>query len=177
MKIAKVLFNPRYSVSDTGIVFGVHGRPLKTSRSRCSAHKLVDLVRPGEKYNKGKNRKYVRVHAVHRLVAEAFLGQRPFNKAEIRHLNDVCTDNRVENLAWGTRSENIKDRKRNGILYDQSGAGNGNSRLSEGDVIDIRIVRKLGAKQIDIANCYGITQTQVSTICLGKQWRNVPQGL
>ena len=128
-------------------------------------------------WENGNNPKYIRIHAVHKLVVEAFIGSRPFEKAEIRHKNDICTDNRLENLAWGSRSENIRDRKTNGILYDQSGTGNGNSRLTEEDVIDIRLVRKLGAKQIDIAKCYGITQVQVSTICLGKQWKNVPQGL
>lgn len=56
-------------------------------------------------------------HLVRRLVVEAFLGPKPFDKAEIRHINDVKTDNRIENLRWGTRSENIQDREKNGIGY------------------------------------------------------------
>lgn len=49
----------------------------------------------------------------HQLVAEAFLGPRP-GKQIIRHLNDDPSDNRVENLAYGTRRDNWLDAKRNG---------------------------------------------------------------
>ena len=52
---------------------------------------------------------------VHRVVLEAFVGPCPPGE-ECRHLNDVKTDNRwPENLKWGTRSENMYDRTRNGL--------------------------------------------------------------
>jgi hypothetical protein len=54
------------------------------------------------------------LHYVHTLMLEAFVGPRPFAGANGRHLNDVKTDNRMENLAWGTPSENNYDRVRNG---------------------------------------------------------------
>ena len=57
-----------------------------------------------------------RTHAVHRLVAETFLGPAP-KGAEVLHANDVGTDNRVENLRWGTRSENLRDAVSNGGHY------------------------------------------------------------
>lgn len=50
---------------------------------------------------------------VHRLVAQAFIPN-PGDSPVVRHLNDVPTDNRLENLAWGTQSDNIKDAVRNG---------------------------------------------------------------
>ena len=50
---------------------------------------------------KGKNYK------VHRLVCEAFNGPPPFDKAIVMHLNDDATNNRPENLAWGTHKENL----------------------------------------------------------------------
>ena len=52
----------------------------------------------------------------HQLVAWAFLGPRP-EGTEVRHLNDVGTDNRLENLCYGTRQENIQDMLRNGNNY------------------------------------------------------------
>lgn len=53
---------------------------------------------------------------VHHLVLEAFVGPRPAGQ-EGRHLNDNPIDNRLENLAWGTRSQNLHDRVRNGIHH------------------------------------------------------------
>ncbi len=46
---------------------------------------------------------------VHRLVLLAFKGPRPDGQY-CRHLNGVPTDNRLANLAWGTKSENTFDK-------------------------------------------------------------------
>lgn len=57
----------------------------------------------------GKHKNYT----VHRLMAKAFLG--PVRDDQVvRHLNDVRTDNRIENLAVGDHSENRFDSVRNG---------------------------------------------------------------
>ena len=46
---------------------------------------------------------------VHVLVLEAFVGPKPDVGQECRHLNGDSTDNRADNLMWGTRSENVLD--------------------------------------------------------------------
>ena len=46
----------------------------------------------------------------------AFRGETP-EGLEIRHLNDDKDDNRLENLAFGTSSDNMHDRVRNGIHH------------------------------------------------------------
>lgn len=51
---------------------------------------------------------------IHRLVLLVFIGPCP-KKMEARHLNDIKTDNRLKNLKWGTRKQNIADAFRNGI--------------------------------------------------------------
>src|SRR5258708_5323391 len=49
---------------------------------------------------------------VHYIVLRAFRGERPEGMV-CRHLNDVKTDNRLENLAYGTRAQNYRDCIRN----------------------------------------------------------------
>jgi hypothetical protein len=44
---------------------------------------------------------------VHRLVCEAFHGPPPFPKAVVIHLDEDATNNKPENLRWGTQKENL----------------------------------------------------------------------
>ena len=50
---------------------------------------------------------------VHDLVLRAFVGAPP-KSHECLHANGVPSDNRLCNLRWGTRSENIRDSVRHG---------------------------------------------------------------
>ena len=52
---------------------------------------------------------------VHRLVAEAFIPN-PNNLPLVRHMDDDPLNNRVENLAWGTQTDNMQDCVRHGRL-------------------------------------------------------------
>ncbi len=55
-----------------------------------------------------ENEKKVVERSVHRLVMLAFVGLPPKGK-EVRHINGIPTDNRLKNLVYGTRTENILD--------------------------------------------------------------------
>ncbi|RPD51975.1 HNH endonuclease [Paracnuella aquatica] len=68
-------------------------------------------------YNTVRLFKEGRTHTkfVHRLVAEAYLPN-PEKKCCVNHLNGAKTDNRVENLEWVNRSENIQHAYNTGLL-------------------------------------------------------------
>lgn len=44
---------------------------------------------------------------IHRLVCEAFHGKAPATKSVVIHLDEDATNNRPENLRWGTQKENL----------------------------------------------------------------------
>ncbi len=93
-----------YQVSDHGRVRSLRtGKILKAGMNR--RHRHVALCSGG-----GKS------FRVHRLVMEAFVGPLP-EGMEVRHLDDDPDNNRLSNLVYGTRSENMLDRVRNGTHH------------------------------------------------------------
>ena len=96
-------YDGRYEVSNQGHVRSfkryAQGRILRPGRMP-SGHLSVALGRGNSQ-------------CVHKLVLLTFTGPAPDNY-ECRHLNGNPADNRLANLCWGTRSENILDSVRHG---------------------------------------------------------------
>ncbi len=91
---------------------------------------------------------------VHQLVIESFVGVPP-NGMEILHINGDPADNRIENLRYGTRTENILD------VYRQGGRWR---KLSIDEVIAIRFSLFCGIKGSDLAREYEVHPTTISSI-------------
>ena len=92
----------RYEISDTGLVRCKETGELVTPRSN---HGYAYLYLRRDEGN-GKTR--ARRALVHRLVADAFM-VKPEGKTEIDHINCIRDDNRVENLRWCTKKENMNN--------------------------------------------------------------------
>lgn len=90
---------PNYMVSNMGRVKNLRGKGkiLKIKKEK-NGYIRINL------YKKGVNKHF----SVHRLVAQAFIPN-PENKPQIDHINTNRTDNRVENLRWVTRIENMNN--------------------------------------------------------------------
>jgi len=94
------------------------GRVRSLDRTTSHGHRLtgfmrklpVQLGRRSVKLSKGHGPRKISVHV---LVAEAFHGPRPDGQ-EVRHLDGDSLNNCVDNLAWGTGSENTLDQVRHG---------------------------------------------------------------
>lgn len=88
---------PDYEISSLGRVKNKKGRILKSFNDK--GYSKIKLVNPIIRKRK--------LYQIHRLVALAFI---PCNlwKTEVNHKNKVKNDNRVNNLEWADRSENMQ---------------------------------------------------------------------
>jgi len=112
-----------------------------------------------------------RMHRVHVLVLEEFLGPRP-TRMMAGHLNAVRDDNRVENLRWLTNCENVSQRTKDGNTA--SGEGHGRAKLTEIQVQEIRSLRG-AVTQKDLAHRFGVSKTSICFIQSGRNWPHVKQ--
>lgn len=95
---------------------------------------------------------------VHQLVMLTYCGKPP-KGMEILHSNGDPTDNRLVNLRYGTRTENILD------VYRQGGRWR---KLSIPDVQEIRLGLNAGISGAELARRYKVSPTTISNIKKGK---------
>lgn len=122
--------------------------------------------------NKENKAKDVRVN---RLVAETFIPN-PEKKLTVNHKNGIKTDNRVENLEWATREENMQHAYDNQLKISSAGSGNTNSKLTDDDVRAIRKNYKRYSKEfgtVALAKKYNVTHRVINLIVNNKSYKNV----
>lgn len=88
---------PNYSATSCGQIYS-NKRKKFLKPSAAERYLTVGLRKDGKTYSK----------RIHRLVAEAFLGD--VQGKVVRHINDNPRDNRAANLAIGTAIDNGRDR-------------------------------------------------------------------
>lgn len=93
----------RVVIRSNGAPTHVRERVLRPGLHKLSGKRVVALCRDGA----------MRTEFVHRLVLSAFVGPCPAGH-EACHRDDDGLNNSLSNLYWGTRSENMHDRVRNG---------------------------------------------------------------
>jgi hypothetical protein len=102
---------------------------------------------------------------VHLLVLQAFSGPRP-DEMVARHLNGNHRDNRLANLAWGTRQQNAQDMIDHGksMRGDRSPA----AKLTPADVL---FIRSSSDQPRELSARFGIHRVTVRQIQRRLRWR------
>lgn len=130
-------------IDPRGNVYGIenrHGNPHKgeyfiKAQNTVYGYKYVTITYPDRRITK----------RVHRLVAEAFIPN-PQNLPVVMHLNNKKDDNRVENLAWGTISENTKQAFRDGLSHNAKGVDDNQSIPCDCyDTLTNKLIKKYGS--------------------------------
>jgi hypothetical protein len=157
----------KYEVSNLGRVRSLGGMVVRrhTKPFYRPGRILTGNLSGGPGYrtvNIGGGNKYV-----HRLVLEAFVGPRPQGH-EGCHRNGIRTDNRLENLRWGTPQSNQTDR----VLHGTSNRGErcGSVKLTESQVREILNSKEPGC---DLAKRYKVSQQSICCIRKGRNWSHI----
>lgn len=101
----------------------------------------------------------VKTKYIHRLVAKHFINNNNNNYKEINHINGIKEDNRVENLEWVTREENV----RHALINNLSDAV-----LTTDEVDEILSRSEVRAK--DFAKKFEVSESTIFSIRSGRTW-------
>lgn len=147
---------PRYLVSDQGeIISLVHSRPRKLKCGRRGEYIGATILnRLGE----------LEGVYLHTVVAETFHGARPAGQ-EVRHRDGIKENCAAENLCWGTRSQNMRDKERHGTA--PIGERSPQAKLDERTV---KLLRRLHRYRDQIPIALILRRFQISRM---QHWRIV----
>ena len=91
---------------------------------------------------------------------KTFVGE-PIEDMEVLHINGIPTDNRLSNLRYGTRTDNILDVYRQGKRW---------RKLSLDDVEAVRFGLCCGIKGSELASMFEVSSQQISKIKCGRSY-------
>jgi hypothetical protein len=170
-----VRYEKAYAVSTRGRVKTVERRAkIGGGRTRrvCERFLKAGLTGNYEIVNlslRGKQK----MHLVHRLVLEAFVGPCP-DGMECCHEDGNPTNNRLENLRWGTPKDNSNDDAKNGTRDRMRGEKHYAAKLTEAEVLEIRQMYATGRyKQKDLAKKFKRTYILIHNIVRRKAWTHI----
>ncbi len=109
---------------------------------------------------------------VHRLVLSVFISPCPLGSVS-RHLDGNRANNYLSNLRWGSHSDNVADKKRHGTFYYAIGEGNGQAKLKDIQIRQVRDMVAQGCPQRKIAKIFDISQGNISHIVSRRTWRHI----
>lgn len=112
---------------------------------------------------------------IHRLMALTYLPN-PENKEEVNHIDGNKLNNKLSNLEWVTKKENMIHAHKL-KLRDNTGEGNPRKILSEKEVLEIYEALYEGARNCDMADKYGVDRCTIANIKSKQNWSHILENL
>ena len=109
-----------------------------------------------------------KTEAVHRLVAYAFLGDRPDDDYQVNHIDGNKENNRAENLEWVTPKQNSRHAAEMGLM--PHGERCATSKLTDEEVVKIRVLVKSGATRSKLKKKHNVSRGTIDAIMQGRAW-------
>lgn len=138
------------------------GKILKLGKHITNGRFRVEL------YNKDNSSKK---HSIHRLVLEAFIGPCP-EGMECCHRDDNPSNNRLDNLYWGTRKDNMEDKIKNGRTK-RVHIITKNHKLKSDEVWLIKKLIHNKIEQNTIAKMFKVSPQTICDIKHGRRWSHI----
>jgi len=138
-----------------------------SSLGNVRSNKTYELLKPSfqRKYLKVglyKSKVGYSTYTIHRLVALHFIDN-PENKCQVNHINCNPKDNRLENLEWVTRKENMRHASNMGLLKGKSTVI---KSFDIDEIIKIKEMYNNGSTIEEIASCKKVPQYIIRTFVL-----------
>jgi predicted DNA-binding protein YlxM (UPF0122 family) len=131
-----------------------------------------NTVRSGYKMVRLRYQNRIEYVQVHRLVLSAFSGNCPSGK-EANHKNGNPSDNRLENLEWVTRSENLYHSYNQLNRTVTKGEKFPQSKLTENHVIKIRSLSAEGTSYQELAKLFNVSKSAIAQVVKNRSWKHV----
>lgn len=169
-------YEDRYEVSNYG---RIRSKERKVKTSEGYFQKRKSKVRKLSKDDNGYFKVTLQGNGspesffVHRLVAELFVPN-PESLPVVHHKDGDTSNNKSENLEWVSRKKNTRRAVTNGEY--KTGEEHHRSQLTKENVLDIRrMYYTTGYTQKDLADEFGVTRSNISSIVTGRTWTSVAQ--
>lgn len=164
--------NDAYEVSNLGRVKSKDRTftMLANGKYECIKFNKGKILKPRISQNRNKLSLSGVGYLAHRLVAMAFLPN-PNNLPIINHKDGNPLNNSVDNLEWCDHSHNMQHAYDIGLKKARTGENSHKAKLRQSQVDEIKLLRRNGAKTIELAKIYNVNQRTISAICTGKIWK------
>jgi hypothetical protein len=113
-----------------------------------------------------------KTYTVHRLVAQAFIGDRPLGFV-INHKDGDRQNNAADNLEYCTQQENVAHAYRIGLCENHFGDLHHGSKLTSEDIPVIRNRILKGDTHKSIAKDYGVDRSTIGLVNSGRNWAHI----